>query len=156
MKVLKFGGTSVGSVENMRQVMDIINDGEQKIVVLSAMSGTTNFLVELYELTKKMNDGFSVKNKINELKERYEEVVNSLYSTDIKEEAMEFTRNVFGSIYQIIDENPADLEGFILAQGEILSTNLFTYFLKENIQCSIKTGLKRGTLNKTILCEDII
>lgn len=132
MKVLKFGGTSVGSVENMRQVMDIINDGEQKIVVLSAMSGTTNFLVELYELTKKMNDGFSVKNKINELKERYEEVVNSLYSTDIKEEAMEFTRNVFGSIYQIIDENPADLEGFILAQGEILSTNLFTYFLKEN------------------------
>ena len=47
MKVLKFGGTSVGSPENMRSVMNIITDGEQKIVVLSAMSGTTNSLVEI-------------------------------------------------------------------------------------------------------------
>jgi aspartate kinase len=47
MKVLKFGGTSVGSPENMRAVMDLITDGEQKIVVLSAMSGTTNSLVEI-------------------------------------------------------------------------------------------------------------
>jgi aspartate kinase len=47
MKVLKFGGTSVGSPENMRAVMEIITDGEQKIVVLSAMSGTTNALVEI-------------------------------------------------------------------------------------------------------------
>ncbi len=133
MKVLKFGGTSVGNVENMRQVMDIVNDGEQKIVVLSAMAGTTNFLVELYELTKKRNDGFSVKHKIDVLKEQYIEVVNNLYETEeIRTEAMRFTRNCFGKIYQAIDENPRDLEGYILAQGEILSTNLFTYLLKEN------------------------
>ena len=47
MKVFKFGGTSVGSPENMRAVMDIITDGEPKVVVLSAMSGTTNALVEI-------------------------------------------------------------------------------------------------------------
>jgi len=48
MKVYKFGGTSVGSPENMRSVMEIITaDGEPKIVVLSAMSGTTNSLVEI-------------------------------------------------------------------------------------------------------------
>jgi len=47
MKVFKFGGTSVGSIETMRTVMNLIADGEQKLVVLSAMSGTTNKLVEI-------------------------------------------------------------------------------------------------------------
>ena len=47
MKVLKFGGTSVGSAQRMKDVAKLITDGEQKIVVLSAMSGTTNTLVEL-------------------------------------------------------------------------------------------------------------
>jgi len=53
MKVLKFGGTSVGSVENMRAVMQLITDGNQKLVVLSAMSGTTNSLVEIANYLKK-------------------------------------------------------------------------------------------------------
>ena len=47
MKVLKFGGTSVGSPQRMKEVSALINDGKQKIVVLSAMSGTTNSLVEI-------------------------------------------------------------------------------------------------------------
>jgi len=47
MKVLKFGGTSVGTIENMNAVMKIVTDGEKKIIVLSAMSGTTNDLVEI-------------------------------------------------------------------------------------------------------------
>ena len=47
MKVLKFGGTSVGSAQRMKEVAKLITDGEQKIVVLSAMSGTTNTLVEI-------------------------------------------------------------------------------------------------------------
>ena len=46
MKVLKFGGTSVGSAERMQSVVKLISDGESKIVVLSAMSGTTNALIE--------------------------------------------------------------------------------------------------------------
>ena len=52
MKVLKFGGTSVGSVENIKKVKDIIHNKEQKIVVLSAMSGTTNALIEISELIR--------------------------------------------------------------------------------------------------------
>ena len=47
MKVLKFGGTSVGTSQRMKDVVKLITDGEQKIVVLSAMSGTTNSLVEI-------------------------------------------------------------------------------------------------------------
>ena len=47
MKVLKFGGTSVGSADRIRAVAELINNGESQIVVLSAMSGTTNTLVEI-------------------------------------------------------------------------------------------------------------
>ena len=58
MKVLKFGGTSVGTAERMKEVAGLVCDGEQKIVVLSAMSGTTNCLVEIANyLYKKNNDG---------------------------------------------------------------------------------------------------
>ncbi len=52
MLVLKFGGTSVGSIENMVNVKNIINNGQQKVVVLSAMSGTTNALVKVAEYIK--------------------------------------------------------------------------------------------------------
>ena len=53
MKVLKFGGTSVGSPERMKSVSKLITDGTQQIVVLSAMSGTTNNLVEIADYYKK-------------------------------------------------------------------------------------------------------
>ena len=55
MKVLKFGGTSVGSPERMKGVAKLINDGDKKIVVLSAMSGTTNSLVEISDYLHKKN-----------------------------------------------------------------------------------------------------
>jgi aspartate kinase len=81
MKVLKFGGTSVGSPGNMRSVIDIITDGEQKIVVLSAMSGTTNTLVEISgHLWKKNREAAG--NAIEKLESRYEAVVENLFSTD--------------------------------------------------------------------------
>ena len=55
MKVLKFGGTSVGSAQCMKDVAKLICDGNQKIVVLSAMAGTTNTLVEISDYLYKMN-----------------------------------------------------------------------------------------------------
>jgi len=55
MKVLKFGGTSVGSAARMKEVARLICDGNQKIVVLSAMSGTTNSLVEISDYFYKSN-----------------------------------------------------------------------------------------------------
>ena len=81
MKVLKFGGTSVGSAQRMKEVAKLITDGEQKIVVLSAMSGTTNTLVEISDyLYKKNPEGAN--EIINKLEAKYKQHVNELYSTE--------------------------------------------------------------------------
>ncbi len=81
MKVLKFGGTSVGTPQRMKDVVKLINDGEQKIVVLSAMSGTTNTLVEISDyLYKKNPEG--AQETINTLEAKYKKHVDELYSTD--------------------------------------------------------------------------
>ena len=72
MKVLKFGGTSVGSAQRMKEVAKLITDGEQKIVVLSAMSGTTNTLVEISDyLYKKNPEGAN--EIINKLESKYKQ-----------------------------------------------------------------------------------
>lgn len=76
MKVLKFGGTSVGSAQRMKSVAGLIGDGSQKIVVLSAMSGTTNTLVEISDyLYKKNPDGAN--EVINALERKYQQVIAS-------------------------------------------------------------------------------
>ena len=81
MKVLKFGGTSVGSAQRMKDVAKLISDGEQKIVVLSAMSGTTNTLVEISDyLYKKNPEGAN--EIINKLEAKYKQHIDELYSTE--------------------------------------------------------------------------
>ena len=65
MKVLKFGGTSVGSAQRMKDVAKLITDGEQKIVVLSAMSGTTNTLVEISDYLYKKIQKVRMKSSID-------------------------------------------------------------------------------------------
>ena len=78
MKVLKFGGTSVGSAQRMKDVAKLITDGEQKIVVLSAMSGTTNTLVEISDyLYKKNPEGAN--EIINRLEAKYKQHIDELY-----------------------------------------------------------------------------
>ena len=80
MKVLKFGGTSVGSAQRMKDVAKLIT-GERNIVVLSAMSGTTNSLVEISDyLYKKNPDGAN--EVINKLAQKYYGHIEELYSTD--------------------------------------------------------------------------
>ena len=133
MKVFKFGGTSVGSPENMRSVMDIITDGEQKIVVLSAMSGTTNSLVEISnELYNSKKD--SAKQLIDTLKQKYNIVVQELYKTEeFKDKGQLVVDEKFETLYQQIDGNfDAVKEQIILAQGELISTALVSYLLQEN------------------------
>ena len=81
MKVLKFGGTSVGSAQRMKDVARLINDGERKIVVLSAMSGTTNTLVEISDyLYKKNPEGAN--EIINRLEKKYKGHLAELFSTE--------------------------------------------------------------------------
>ena len=80
MKVLKFGGTSVGSAARIKEVAKLICDGDQKIVVLSAMSGTTNSLVEISDYFYKNNTAGALE-KINSLEHKYDDVIADLYST---------------------------------------------------------------------------
>ena len=98
MKVLKFGGTSVGSAQRMKEVAKLITDGEQKIVVLSAMSGTTNTLVEISDyLYKKNPEGAN--EIINKLESKYKQHVDELFATqEYKQKGLEVIKSHFDYI----------------------------------------------------------
>jgi len=133
MKILKFGGTSVGSVENMRAVMQQITDGNQKIVVLSAMSGTTNSLVEIANYLQKKNKD-AARQVISQLEQKYYKVVSDLYvSVDKKGKGKAIVSGIFQTIKSFTSGEFNEVgENTIVAQGELLSTALFTELLLEN------------------------
>jgi aspartate kinase len=133
MKVLKFGGTSVGSPENMRAVMNLVADGEQKIVVLSAMSGTTNDLVEISNyLHKKNKESASI--AIHKLEKKYKQVVADLFTSDEnKQKSQQVVDACLNTIKSFTVGTFNEVkENTILAQGEIISTNLVTLLMNEN------------------------
>lgn len=132
MKVLKFGGTSVGSADRMKAVADLINDGSPKIVVLSAMSGTTNQLVQIAE-TLYQNANQEANALIDALHDKYKQVVEALYLTDEKKkQALELISHHFDHIRSFtLDLFTIYEERAVLAQGELLSTALFQFFLEE-------------------------
>lgn len=132
MKVLKFGGTSVGSADRMRDVANLIHNGETKIVVLSAMSGTTNKLVQIAE-TLYQNKNEDANAQIDALHDNYKQVVESLYTTpEKKKQANELLSHHFDFIRAFTqDLFTIHEERAILAQGELLSTALFQFFLEE-------------------------
>ena len=140
MKVLKFGGTSVGSPQRMQDVSKLITeDGEVKIVVLSAMSGTTNSLVEISGyLYKKNPEGANT--IINQLEQKYVEHINALYRTEeVKRKTLEFLHEEFDYLRSFTKVHFTSFEEkVILAQGEIISTNMVTNYLQE---CGIKAFL---------------
>jgi aspartate kinase len=133
MKVLKFGGTSVGSVENMRAVMQLITDGNQKLVVLSAMSGTTNSLVEIANYLQKKNKD-AARQVISQLEQKYNKVVNDLYTTaEKKEKGKTIISNIFQTVKSFTSGEFNEVgEKTIVAQGELLSTSLFAELMLEN------------------------
>ncbi|MDR1523698.1 MAG: aspartate kinase [Tannerella sp.] len=133
MKVLKFGGTSVGSAQRMKDVAGLICDGEQKIVVLSAMSGTTNSLVEISDyLYKKNHDGAN--EMINRLSGKYTGVIDELYDTqEYRDKAGEFVMSYLNYIRSLVVKDLFTLfeERVILAQGELMSTAMMNLYLNE-------------------------
>jgi len=133
MKVLKFGGTSVGSPENMRAVMKLITDGEQKIVVLSAMSGTTNALVEIAGYLQKKNKDTAYI-AIGRLETGYKKVVKELFtSEENKKKGQGIIKSSFETIKSFTTGRfSLAAENTILAQGELISTQLFALLMKEN------------------------
>lgn len=129
---MKFGGTSVGSAQRMQGVASLINDGEDKIVVLSAMSGTTNSLVEICGYLANNNPD-SANEVINKLEGLYRKHISELYSTEeYKQKTAELVRDVFNYLRSFTKQLFTSVEErIILAQGEIISTNMVTNYLKE-------------------------
>ena len=132
MKILKFGGTSVGTAARMKDVANLILDGEEKIVVLSAMSGTTNNLVEISNyLYKKNSDGAG--EVISKMEVKYANHIKELYDTDeYKEKGMQLIRERFAyiktftnKVFTVFEEKE------ILSQGELISTGMFNLYLQE-------------------------
>ena len=132
MKILKFGGTSVGSPERIKNVADLINDGEQKIVVLSAMSGTTNTLVEIADYLRKRNPE-SASAVINHLRTTYFQHIEKLFSNkDMLNATAQILDDIFMHLHSFAGATfNEDAEKSILAQGELMSTNMMTNYLKE-------------------------
>ncbi len=130
---MKFGGTSVGSPERMKNVSSLVTkSGEPVFVVLSAMSGTTNSLVEISDyLYKKNPEGAN--EVINRLEQKYYQHVEELYSSD---EWKQNTRAFLQEEFQYLRSFTKELftsfeEKNIVAQGEIISTNMMTNYMKE-------------------------
>ena len=106
MKVLKFGGTSVGSADRIRNVADLITGRGQNIVVLSAMAGTTNTLVEISDYLYKHNVN-GAKEIINDLERNYRRVVALLFTqVEIRMEADEEVEAGFSSIRSLVTASP--------------------------------------------------
>jgi len=133
MKVMKFGGTSVGRPERMHQVAELITaDNEAKIVVLSALSGTTNALVEISNSLASGNRN-EAKNQIDALEKHYLDFIGKLVTTDaLLQKAKAIVTEHFEFLNIILRISFSDaLNKDILAQGELLSTKLFCTYLEE-------------------------
>jgi aspartate kinase len=132
MRIMKFGGTSVGNPDRMKALIPLINDNDKKIVVLSAMAGTTNSLVEIADLLHagKINEA-SLKNEA--LRTNYHSVVEGLLETEMYRKSghelidshFEYIRNFTMGVFTKLQEKA------ILAQGELISTSLFHLLLQE-------------------------
>ncbi|HWZ02622.1 MAG TPA: aspartate kinase [Mucilaginibacter sp.] len=132
MKVLKFGGTSVGSPERMKKLLDIIDPAQRQIVVLSAVSGTTNSLVEIGQAYL-AGDKTKAAGLIKVLKDKYEVFIKELFATP---EYLEQGKEVIDYHFSLLSNLANDLftaveDKIILAQGELLSTTLYHVYLKE-------------------------
>ena len=142
MKVMKFGGTSVGSPERMREVATLITQsGEPTFVVLSAMSGTTNTLIEISDyLYKKNPEGAN--EVINNLEQKYMGHIDELYAhDDVKSKTKDFMQGEFDYLRSFTKDLFTSFEEkSIVAQGEIMSTNLMVNYLQEQ-------GIKAVLLN---------
>ena len=132
MKVLKFGGTSVGSATRMQGVVNLINDGETKVVVLSAMSGTTNALIEFTNYLRNGNPTGAIEH-ITGLQSKYWQTIKELYSTESYIAKATEKINEIYNLLRSLAQQPltTDNEKEIVAQGEMMSTNMVALYMEE-------------------------
>lgn len=133
MKIMKFGGTSVGKPERMHQVAQLITrDEEPKIVVLSALSGTTNALVAIGDFLSK-REREQASQQIAQLEAHYQQFIRDLLKT---EKALQAAQAIVAEHFEFLQiilkiSFSEALSKDILAQGELLSTKLFSVYLEE-------------------------
>ncbi len=132
MQVLKFGGTSVGGAERMKKVAQLIKGEERKVVVLSAMSGTTNSLVQIAAyLFQKQNE--LAAELIQGLKIKYQKTIDDLFENEASQQkGAELVESHFNFLLAFTQDSfTIHEEKAVLAQGELLSTALFQLYLEE-------------------------
>lgn len=133
MLVLKFGGTSVGSAERIKNLAELTKGQKPKIVVLSAMSGTTNALVEISQALYEKNTS-KAKELIQSLEDKYRKEIKDLYNNEtIAKKGNELLDDYFNYITSFLDFPifTSKEEKIILAQGELLSTHMFHFYMSE-------------------------
>ena len=151
MKVIKFGGTSLGTSNRIKEVAKLIQN-ENAIIVLSAVSGTTNKLTEIANLLYQNNKKYA-KIEIKELEDFYYTLCENLFT---KKEYLESSKNLIQTHFKYIDSFTEDLftnheEKAILAQGELISTALFQSYLEEiNIESSLISALDFMRIDKDL------
>ncbi len=132
MNVLKFGGTSVGSAARIKNLTNIIDRNKTQLIVLSAVSGTTNSLVEISKdfSENKKQEGLE---KLTKLKAQYDALIDELYEN---EQCKQKSTELINRHFSLIEGFSNDLftiveEKIVLAQGELMSTGLFFHYLQE-------------------------
>ena len=133
MLVLKFGGTSIGTPERMKEVAKIIQDGSQKIVVLSATSGTTNKLSAIAQSFYHESDDSFTLEKVNRLDDYFRTFIQELFATEesllagnkILDKHFNTLRSFKHERFRISEEKT------VLALGELISTQLFHQYCQE-------------------------
>lgn len=134
MQVWKFGGTSVGKPERMKSIRNLVTeDNTRKIIVLSALSGTTNSLLAIGEAIK-LHKNDEALTAISNLKEHYQNFIKELYSTpEALSKGQTIIDTEFDFISSLVNISPFTLkqDKELVAQGEILSTQIFTAYMEE-------------------------
>ncbi|MBL7762144.1 MAG: aspartate kinase [Chitinophagaceae bacterium] len=133
MKIMKFGGTSVGKPERMHHIAGLVTkETEPVIVVLSALSGTTNALVEIGDFISK-GERSAARQAIDKLEAHYQDFISKLVS---KPAQVAKAKSVIAEHFEFLNiilriSFSEALSKDILAQGELLSTKLFAIYLEE-------------------------
>lgn len=138
MKVLKFGGTSVGSAQKIRKLSQLLHPDKTQIVVLSAVAGTTNSLERINSFLLK-DDQKAALSEINILKNKYDQLIKDLFgSKQGLAKGTELIDHHFETLENLVVDDFSEKEGkIILAQGELLSTKLLHYHLEEKNIASV-------------------
>jgi aspartate kinase len=150
MKILKFGGTSLGTPERIKRVAELISDGDPKMIVLSAMSGTTDALEDITNYLSKDNKD-AAREITAELEKKYRTVAKELYQTEEYEfKALGMIQSHFNHIRSFFNKSySTPQQKSIMAQGELMSTALFQYYMEENeIESSLLPALNFMRIDK--------